>query len=61
MWDRLGPVELTPPFYFIVTWLWAIPFGTGELALRSVSAIAGVVTVRCSTWQPRSWSRGGRG
>ncbi len=45
MLSRLGPVELSPPVYFVVTWLWAVPFGDSEFALRSVSAIAGVATV----------------
>jgi 4-amino-4-deoxy-L-arabinose transferase-like glycosyltransferase len=38
-------VETTPPLYFVVVWCWAKLFGTSEVALRSVSAIAGVVLV----------------
>ena len=45
MLGRLGPVELTPPVYFVLTWLWAAPFGDSELALRSVSALAGVALI----------------
>lgn len=44
MLDRLH-VELSPPIYFVVTWLWAIPFGDSEFSLRAVSAIAGIVLV----------------
>jgi mannosyltransferase len=38
-------VETTPPLYFILIWLWAKLFGNGEIALRSISAIAGVALV----------------
>ena len=33
------------PTYFLVMWPWVRVFGDGELALRSVSALAGIVTV----------------
>jgi len=42
MLHRFGPVELSPPLYFVVTWLWAVPFGDSEFALRTVSALAGI-------------------
>jgi 4-amino-4-deoxy-L-arabinose transferase-like glycosyltransferase len=38
-------VETTPPLYFVLIWLWAHVFGTGEAALRSVSMLAGVALV----------------
>ncbi len=44
MWDRMH-VELSPPIYFVATWLWAKPFGDSEFALRSISALAGVATI----------------
>ncbi len=37
--------ESTPPLYYSVAWVWARIFGYGETALRSLSAIAGVLTV----------------
>ncbi len=37
--------ETTPPLYFIVAWLWAKLFGTGEAGLRSLSALCGVATI----------------
>ena len=37
--------ETTPPLYFVLAWLWAKLFGTGEAGLRSLSAIAGVVVI----------------
>lgn len=37
--------ETTPPLYFVVIWVWAHLFGTGEVALRSVSLLAGVALV----------------
>ena len=38
-------VETTPPLYFVVIWVWAHVFGTGEAALRAVSMLAGVALV----------------
>jgi mannosyltransferase len=37
--------ETTPPLYFVISWLWARLFGTSELGLRSLSAIAGTALV----------------
>jgi 4-amino-4-deoxy-L-arabinose transferase-like glycosyltransferase len=37
--------ESTPPLYYCVAWVWARLFGYGEVALRSLSAVAGVLTV----------------
>ncbi|HEV8164548.1 MAG TPA: glycosyltransferase family 39 protein, partial [Actinomycetota bacterium] len=39
--DREG----TTPTYFLVMWPWVRAFGDGEVALRSLSALAGIVTV----------------
>ena len=38
-------IETTPPLYFVLIWLWAKAFGTSEVALRSISAMAGVALV----------------
>jgi mannosyltransferase len=37
--------ESTPPLYYCVAWVWARLFGYGEVALRSLSALAGVATI----------------
>jgi mannosyltransferase len=37
--------ENTPPLWYILIWLWSRVFGTGVVALRSLSALAGVGTV----------------
>src|SRR5947209_11083154 len=42
---RVGDIELTPPLYYIVAWLWARVVGSSELALRSLSAVLGAATV----------------
>jgi mannosyltransferase len=34
--------ETTPPLYFLVAWVWAKVFGTGEAGLRSLSALFGI-------------------
>jgi mannosyltransferase len=37
--------ESTPPLYYCVAWVWARIFGYGEAGLRSLSAVAGVLTI----------------
>jgi mannosyltransferase len=37
--------ESTPPLYYCVAWVWARLFGYGEVGLRSLSAVAGVLAV----------------
>jgi 4-amino-4-deoxy-L-arabinose transferase-like glycosyltransferase len=37
--------ESTPPLYYVLAWVWARAFSTGEGALRLLSALAGVATV----------------
>src|SRR5436189_4264800 len=46
--DMLSAVssgESTPPLYYIVAWVWAKVFGTGEFDLRSLSALLGTATI----------------
>jgi mannosyltransferase len=43
--DAVGFSESAPPLYYAVAWLWTQVTGTGEVGLRSVSAVAGVATV----------------
>jgi Dolichyl-phosphate-mannose-protein mannosyltransferase len=37
--------ESTPPLYYVLAWLWTRPFGTGSVAIRSLSACLGAMTV----------------
>jgi mannosyltransferase len=37
--------ESTPPLYYVIAWLWAKLFGTGEFGLRSLSALFGTAAV----------------
>ena len=37
--------ESTPPLYYLVAWLWSRPLGTGEVAMRSLSALAGTASI----------------
>ncbi len=52
--------ETTPPLYFLVAWLWAKVFGTGEVGLRSLSALLGVglipVTWACTRELVTRWA-----
>ena len=46
--DMLSAVssgESTPPFFYIVAWVWSKAFGTGEVGLRSLSALLGTATI----------------
>jgi hypothetical protein len=42
---RICQNEIHPPLYFFLLRLWEIPFGTGEYALRSFSAAAGIAGI----------------
>lgn len=48
MLHTVSQVETTPPLYFVVVWCWAKVFGTGAVALRSLSSIAGLALVPLS-------------
>ena len=37
--------ESTPPLYYMVAWLWSTLFGTAEVQLRSLSALAGTASI----------------
>ncbi len=37
--------ESNPPLYYVLAWGWAKAFGTGEIGLRSLSALLGAATV----------------
>jgi len=37
--------ESTPPLYYLLAWCWTQVLGTGEVGLRSLSALFGVLTV----------------
>lgn len=37
--------EVTPPLYYVLAWAWAAVLGTGEVGLRSLSALLGTALV----------------
>ena len=37
--------EATPPLYFVLAWVWTQVAGTGEVGLRSLSALIGTLTI----------------
>jgi uncharacterized membrane protein len=45
MLDRIPRMEGNPPLYYVLAWLWAKVFGTGEAGLRSLSALCGTAMV----------------
>jgi hypothetical protein len=46
--------ESSPPLYYLMGWLWTHVFGTGEVGLRSLSALLGTSTI------PVVWALGRR-
>jgi mannosyltransferase len=45
MLDAVKRSESNPPLYYALAWGWGKAFGTGEVGLRSLSALFGVATV----------------
>jgi 4-amino-4-deoxy-L-arabinose transferase-like glycosyltransferase len=48
LFDTLATVprsESTPPLYYALAWLWSRVFGSGEVGLRSLSALAGTASI----------------
>jgi mannosyltransferase len=48
LFDTLSAVdhsERSPPLYYVLVWGWSRVFGTGEVGLRSLSALFGTLTV----------------
>jgi 4-amino-4-deoxy-L-arabinose transferase-like glycosyltransferase len=48
LWHTLHMVrvsESTPPLYYVLAWAWTHVFGSGEVGLRSLSAVCGIATV----------------
>ena len=45
MLGKVNAYEPNPPLFFVIGWLWANVFGTGEAGLRSLSALAGTAVI----------------
>lgn len=45
MLSRLPDGESNPPLFYVLEWIWTRVFGDGELGLRSLAALAGLLTV----------------
>jgi 4-amino-4-deoxy-L-arabinose transferase-like glycosyltransferase len=45
MLDAVRTSESNPPLYYVLAWAWAKLLGTGEVGLRSLSAVFGTATV----------------
>lgn len=44
-WSQIPFYEPHPPLYYTLLWLWSLVFGESEAGLRSLSAVASVLTV----------------
>jgi 4-amino-4-deoxy-L-arabinose transferase-like glycosyltransferase len=45
MFEAVARDESNPPLYYVLTWVWTRLFGDGEVGIRSLSALAGTLTV----------------
>jgi dolichyl-phosphate-mannose-protein mannosyltransferase len=57
LFTTLGHVpnsEATPPLYYALAWLWAKLFGSGEVGIRSLSALFGTATIPIAWWAGRT-------
>ncbi len=45
MLSHLSSSESAPPLYYVLVWLWTHVFGTGAIGFRSLSAVAGTLTI----------------
>ena len=45
MLDAIPGSEATPPVYYVLAWVWTHVFGSGEVGIRSLSALIGTATV----------------
>jgi mannosyltransferase len=54
-------LERSPPLYYLLAWPWSKLFGTGEVGLRSLSALFGTLTVPAAYLAARefAWRRAG--
>ena len=43
--DQVLDGERSPPLYYLLSWAWSQPFGTGEVGLRSLSALVGTLMI----------------
>jgi mannosyltransferase len=60
MLSAIPHTESTPPLYYLFAWLWAKVFGTGEAALRSLSALIGAAAVPFAWGAAREFFRSPR-
>jgi mannosyltransferase len=45
MLHRVRESESNPPLYYVAAWVWSKAFGTGEVGMRSLSALLGAATI----------------
>jgi hypothetical protein len=52
--DRVPGSEATPPLYYLLAWGWTKLFGSGEVGIRSLSALVGTATIPAAWWAGRA-------
>jgi mannosyltransferase len=60
MLGEIPDSESTPPLYYVVAWLWTKPFGTGEVGIRSLSALLGTAAIPAFYLAARELTRSNR-
>jgi len=52
--DQVADGERSPPLYYVLAWGWSTVFGTGEVGLRSLSALIGMLMVSAAFFAGRA-------
>jgi 4-amino-4-deoxy-L-arabinose transferase-like glycosyltransferase len=52
--DHVPGSEATPPLYYVLAWAWTKVFGSGEVGIRSLSAVFGTATIPVAWWGGRA-------
>lgn len=56
MLDHVVHGERSPPLYYLFAWPWSELFGTGEVGLRSLSALIGTLTIPAAYYCGRAFA-----
>ncbi|MDQ3729621.1 MAG: glycosyltransferase family 39 protein [Actinomycetota bacterium] len=59
--NQVADGERSPPLYYVLAWAWSTIFGTGEVGLRSLSALLGTLMVPAAFFGGRALASEGVG
>jgi len=58
-WNAIVAEERSPPLYYLIAWPWVKLFGSGEVGLRSLSAVFGTLSIPAAFLCARRLARAG--